>query len=546
MKTKPQNLKARYERLETDRYTFLDRARSCAELTIPTLVPPLGHNATTKYYTPWQGVGARGVNNLASKLLLSLLPPNSPFFRLQVDDFTLQKIAGTDEARAQVEEALSKVERAINDEIEGTGMRSQIFLALKHLIVAGNVLVYMPKEGGMRVFCLDSYVVIRDPKGNLLDIIIKECINAEQLGEEAIMKIVEAQKDKINDERDESYDPDDDDEIEVYTRFYRDGKTWRMYQEVDGHRVEGSEGSWPIDKAPMLALRWTPVHNEDYGRSYVEEYLGDMIGLEALSKAIVEASAQVAKIVWLVSPNGVTRASDITKAESGDAVTGHENDVHCLQADKQADMKIASEAVKTISDRLAHAFLLNSSVQRNGERVTAEEIRFMAGELEDALGGVYSVFTQEFQLPVVHRQMDRMTKAKRLPDLPKNVVKPMIITGLEALGRGHDLSKYQMFFQVLQPLGPQVMSYINLGDAIKRLGTSLMIDMGGLVKTEQEVQQATQQAQQQAQGQQMADIAGKAAPAAIKAASDHMMASRAGTPPANVAPDGGNAAPNGQ
>ena len=69
---------ARYERLASDRLTFLDRARRCSELTIPTLVPPQAHSKATIYYTPWQGIGARGVNNLASKLLLSLLPPNSP------------------------------------------------------------------------------------------------------------------------------------------------------------------------------------------------------------------------------------------------------------------------------------------------------------------------------------------------------------------------------------------------------------------------------------------------------------------------------------
>ena len=82
------SLKARYERLWTDRQQFLDRARQCAELTLPTLIPPEGHTHTTKYYTPWQGIGARGVNTLASKLLLALLPPNAPFFKLQVDDFT--------------------------------------------------------------------------------------------------------------------------------------------------------------------------------------------------------------------------------------------------------------------------------------------------------------------------------------------------------------------------------------------------------------------------------------------------------------------------
>ena len=36
---------------------------------------------------------------------LALLPPNSPFFRLQVDDYTLEEMAGDEAARAKVEEA---------------------------------------------------------------------------------------------------------------------------------------------------------------------------------------------------------------------------------------------------------------------------------------------------------------------------------------------------------------------------------------------------------------------------------------------------------
>ena len=66
----------RYAQCESSRDAFLQRGRDAAELTIPTLLPPEGHSGSTVYQTPYQGVGARGVNNLASKLLLALLPPN--------------------------------------------------------------------------------------------------------------------------------------------------------------------------------------------------------------------------------------------------------------------------------------------------------------------------------------------------------------------------------------------------------------------------------------------------------------------------------------
>jgi hypothetical protein len=517
---------ARYDRLSSDRLTFLDRARRCSELTIPTLVPPEAHSKSTTYYTPWQGIGARGVNNLASKLLLSLLPPNSPFFRLVVDDFTLDEIMGRPGAKAKVDEGFNKIERAVQAEIEGSNIRPSVFQALKHLIVAGNVLMYLPKEGGVRVYRLDNYVVKRDPAGNVLDIIAKDEVSPLALTEE--------ERELLDDtpgKQDEDYTTDKT--VKVYTRLHRKANRWHLYQEINGKMVPGSEGQWPIEKSPMLALRWTAIDGEDYGRGYVEEYLGDLISLEGLSKAIVEASAAAAKVVFLLNPNGVTRMRDVSEAESGAIVIGKGDDITSVQTDKQADMRIAYEAARTITERLSLAFLMQSAVQRQAERVTAEEIRFMAGELEDALGGVYSILSQEFQLPLINRLMDRMTKQNRLPALPKGVVKPAIVTGLEALGRGHDLNKYNALLNALTPLGPEVLQrYMNPGDYISRIATSLGIDAKGLVKDDEQIAMEAQQAQQAQQMQMMADMAGKAIPNAVKGISDQAMASQEPAPPA--------------
>ena len=57
-------------------------------------------------YQPYQGIGARGVNNLASKLSLALMPPNSPFFRFMVEPYTLRDMAADDAARTEVEQQL--------------------------------------------------------------------------------------------------------------------------------------------------------------------------------------------------------------------------------------------------------------------------------------------------------------------------------------------------------------------------------------------------------------------------------------------------------
>ena len=154
-----------------------------------------------------------------------------------------------------------------------------------------------------------------------------------------------------------------------------------------------------------------------------------------------------------------------------------------------------------IDERLAYAFLLNSAIQRSGERVTAEEIRYMANELESALGGIYSILSQELQLPIVNRIMFAMERKKKLPVLPKGTVKPVIVTGMEALGRGNDMNKLMQFFQGSVQI-TQLPMEIDKADALMRFGTALGIDMKGLVKSPDQLAEEQAQAQQMAMMQQ--------------------------------------------
>ena len=145
----------------------------------------------------------------------------------------------------------------------------------------------------------------------------------------------------------------------------------------------------------------------------------------------------------------------------------------------------------------------------------------LSQELESALGGLYSLLAQELQLPIVSRLMDRMSKDKRLPKLPKDIVKPTIVTGVEALGRGNDLNRLDMFLAgANQIVGPQAVNqYLNVSDYFKRRATALGIETEGLIKTEEEIQQAMQQAQ-------MLEMAQKLGTPSINAAQEQYMAAQ--------------------
>jgi hypothetical protein len=495
------SIKGRWAKLDGDRSQILSRARECAKLTIPQLLPPEGSTGNTAFTTPWQSLGARGVNNLSSKLILALFPPNQAFFRLKLDDLIVANLSQDASAKTIAEAGMARMEQLILDEIENRTLRVGVFEACKHLIVTGNSLIFLHETMGLRVYRLDQYCVKRDPMGNVLEIVTKETIHYLALPEEVRNAV------KLDDPK-EGENPDSK-PLDLYTRIVRSFKSdeWEVSQEVKEILIPSSTGTYPLDKCPYIPLRWSALAGEDYGRGLVEEYLGDLNALERLNQAIIEGSAAAAKLLILVNPNSTTRIKKIANAANLDVIEGMATDVTFLHLDKFADFRVALETAKGLETRLSACFLLNSSVQRQGERVTAEEIRYMAKELEDALGGVYSVLSKELQLPIVTVIKLQMEKAQRLPLLPEDKVKLIITTGLEALGRSHDLVKLNAFMNEIQLLGPDVLAeYMNVSDYITRVANGTGVDPKGLVKPEQEVQAARQAAQQtQTQAQLMSD-----------------------------------------
>ena len=83
----------RYQSLSRYRDSYLQRARDCSRVTIPTLIPDDGDKDRGSLRTPYQSLGARGVNYLASKLLITLFPPNQSFFKLTVDSEVFKQAA---------------------------------------------------------------------------------------------------------------------------------------------------------------------------------------------------------------------------------------------------------------------------------------------------------------------------------------------------------------------------------------------------------------------------------------------------------------------
>ena len=467
-------LKALFDKRDGDRITTLNKARDCSKLTIPSVLPDASFTEQTNLPDTFNSLGARAVNNLSNKLLLGLLPPNSAFFRLKTSDEE-EPIEGQEGMDAEIEAQLSGLETKLMNKIEASGMRPIVHQAFVHLIITGNVAM-LYEEGTMNLYKLDSYVVIRDFSGNVTDVILKEKIAYSALPEELAGKL-----ELTDDEKKEN--------IELYTRYIRQGKQWLTYQEVNTELVDGSEQTVPDKHMPLMVLRWSKINGENYGRGLVEQHLGDFRSLEGMTQMMIEYSAIAAKVIFGIKPGSPIEVDELEEAENGGVVVGNlEADVSRLSVDKQADLQIPMKMVEDITRRIAAAFLLQSTTTRDSERTTALEIQYLARELEDALGGIYSIISQEFQLPLVNLLMQDMKF-----DLG-DMVKPTITTGLSALGRTQDLEKLRQLNSLLAEVNPEyVIKYLNMEEYLKRMGAALSIkDVNSLFVSKEEVAEETQ------------------------------------------------------
>lgn len=504
-------LKALYSQMEPERSPFLERARLCSKLTIPHVFPPDGRPRGGKAKAGYQSLGALCANSLATKLQVTAFPVDHSMARLDVDETTMRTILqGLDpdqaaQAAIGIVEGLARTERTLAKALAASSLRPKFAEATKQYVIGGNTIVWFKSLKNIRVINLANYCVKRDCDGNLVRLVIKEKVAIRTLAEE------------IRKACDLTVAEGKDEEVEVFTGVELvDGDRYRYWQEINDRPVPGTDADYPRDLLPFMVLRALPVDGESYGYSLVDEFFDDLLRYDGLQMSSIQGAAAASRLLFLVRP-GRGASTDLRKMErapNGSFVQGTPEDIQPLQMNKAADLRVTFETSQAIEQRLKQAFLMMSSIQRQGDRVTAEEIRRVANEL-DSISSSYSVMSNEFQAPLIRIAISQMTKDKQLPALPKQIVTLTITTGLDALGRGQDVQKLQTFVQCIA--GTAAAMAIRPETLASRFAVALGVETADLIMSKQEMQAA---ADRQRAAQAMQDIATKAAPQMLQDAAN--------------------------
>ena len=272
-----------------------------------------------------------------------------------------------------------------------------------------------------------------------------------------------------------------------------------------------------------------PVFGQDWGQGYVEQYRGDHYTVEAHASAVNDGASLAALALLFNRPGSQTSIKQIREARNLSVLPGQADDVTVFRSDKTADLNFVVSNLEAVARRLGSAYLLQSSVQRSGERVTAEEIRRLGQELDKATGGLYLQIAKGSQKAIIERNI-RLNEAEnpRLPPLPKGLVEIQVITGMDALG---DSTEYDATVEVvgttmkLFPVEGQ--KQLDAGNFTTRLMAFRGVKPDGLVRSAEQVAAITQQQKQEAISAQLVD---KATGPDVKGLADHFSAAQSPQP----------------
>lgn len=514
-----------YTSLCKDRQSVIDMGRAMAELTIPSVLPPDGYKVGDDIPGNNQSMNAVAVNTLASELMFMAFPPGQPIFRPKINEAKLQKEIDQDpELYARTQLALSRLEIAHREKLATTGIATAYVGYLKLMLVAGNALWKQVKLDSPTYHPPTKYVVSRATDGHPMVTILEEVVRVSTLDED-VQDQVYANEPELKEDRET---PEWLRECTIYSvcklKVRNNERTWLYWQEHKGEVIEGTEVETDYDDAPMWPGWMIPVFGQNWGRSYCEEYRGDLYTIEAAASGINDLGAVAAWSLIFTKPGGRTSLRQVQKARNLDILSGSAEDVTVFRSEKNADANFMLQHFEQAARRIGTAFLVQSAVMRQGERVTKEEVQRVGRQLDRAMGGLYTGIAQGSQRRIITRAIRlHEEESKYLPSMPRDTVTIDVITGLDAMGADNDATNLmEVGMGVNQVFGPGAAARsLNQSDFTMRLSAYKGVKPDGLVRDAKEVKAEEDQQQQKMMG---ADMLKQAAGPTAGALAQGMMA----------------------
>lgn len=501
---------------DSEKGDLITRCETFSRWTVAAIMPPESSEDVEQVHGMVH-TGARLVNHLSNRIIDVLFPISRPFFTVAVTPeakLNLEKEVGegkASEIQELIRDATFKLESVAMRKLKLTAYRPVAILAAKHLIVTGNALIRRMPSGERVLYPVNRYCVRRDILGNEIEVLLsdkKMFSTFEPEMQESIKAAHPATK--------------DDDLVTLLTHYKKHGKRWTINQEAEGINLNNEHHQNEADY-DLLVLDWTLHPGENYGRGLVEDNATTFHQIDVTNEAIVDLMAIIADVKFFVRP-GSPLSMDLgalNAAPRGTYWPGNADDISVPEMRARGDLATMVDVVRKWESELSQIFLMSSV--RDAERVTAQEIRMVANELESSFGGLYSQLAMSWQQKEADFVIAQVDFAKEVGTIG-DMFEVIVTTGLESLSREGQIDNLRLAIgdlQMMDVVPEDLRGSINPLRFAKFVFTNRSVDLKAFLNTPEEMQ-ANQEAEMQVAGrmreqQGQADVATHAGKAAVDA-----------------------------
>jgi len=498
METMPHRISDVWSEMELEKGDLVERSRAYARWTIPAVLPADNTEKEEQQKSSVM-IGARLVNHLSNRLIDVLFPISRPFFTVALTPEALLEIKkehGEDNiAKVQdfVRDSTSSLEKVAMRKLRLTEYRPTAIMAAKNLIISGNALLRRMPSGKRILYGIDRFGIRRDLEGNEFEVILHDKKKLSTFDSSLQILIKENQ-------RREAKVTGDEDDVILLTRYIKleDGR-WEISQEADGTPL-GNNKVLSADDYDLLPLTWSLASGEHYGRGLVEDHAATFHELDVMTAAATDLMAIICDIKFLVKTGSslAMQIGELNRAPRGQYFPGNEGDISVPEVAKRGELEVIMAAINKWENDLSQAFLLSSV--RDAERVTAEEIRLIASELESSYGGLYSQLAMSWQQKEADYAIAQIDFDKEL-DSNIEIFEVLVTTGLESLSREGQLDNLRLALadlQMLQNIPDEIRAAINPMRFSSYIFTNRSVDWKQLLNTPEEMEVQRQQALEEA------------------------------------------------
>lgn len=499
----------------------LVRARDCAAISLPHVLPPKNFVDGNPISQPYQSIGSVAVMAFVGRMMSELYPADRPHFEQDLAPKVLFDPTISDEAKRALRDALHVEDMTVMLLLEtagnvgngpsGMGFHAAKQRSLTQLAVTGDTCERLNPDFSLTVFRRDAYVVQRDGEQRLVKVITVEDIDPLSLSDDKLSKLelTRAELEEV---------PASTRVKKLYTRCSWDygKKKWRLCQEIDRKEIYEA---WK-DRSPLTVTALALANNDSYGRGIIELAYGDLYSYNALSQCMLDYAGMSSKLVPCIDENSNTKPEDLAKPSGEPIYTkvkdGLVKDVAFLQVNKGNDMAVVEMFMQRLAERLGRVLMLNSESVRNSERTTAFEVQSVTlQQQQEAMSALFASVADQMDAPQVAYAIDQAREKGLLPKLSEESrkgVRVTLLTGQTALAAQARAARALALPNLAAKLGEAASKYIDPGVMFRMFARMHRFDEPGLIKSEKQVAAETHAAIQQqlqlAAGQQAVQSAG--------------------------------------